>query len=49
MAGAIVEHARPLRAVAGEVVDRPPFICPGGMMTMVVTEMMEQAGCCWPD
>lgn len=35
--------------LAGKPVDRPPFICPGGMMTMVVTEMMERTGCFWPE
>ncbi|MBC7963604.1 MAG: MtaA/CmuA family methyltransferase [Steroidobacteraceae bacterium] len=29
-------------------VDRPPFICPGGMMSMIVTEVMEKSGCFWP-
>ncbi len=29
--------------------DRPPFICPGGMMNMAVTEIMESEGCRWPD
>jgi MtaA/CmuA family methyltransferase len=29
-------------------VDRSPFICPGGMMSMIVTEVMEKCGCFWP-
>jgi len=29
-------------------VDRPPFICPGGMMNMAVTEVMEAVGEPWP-
>jgi [methyl-Co(III) methanol-specific corrinoid protein]:coenzyme M methyltransferase len=29
-------------------VDRTPFICPGGMMSMIVTEVMERCGCFWP-
>ena len=29
-------------------VDRPPFICPGGMMSMIVTEVMQQGGSFWP-
>jgi MtaA/CmuA family methyltransferase len=29
-------------------VDRPPFICPGGMMSMIVTEVMHQGGAFWP-
>ena len=30
-------------------VDRPAFICPGGMMNMVVSEVMEILGCYWPE
>ncbi len=30
-------------------VDRPAFICPGGMMNMVVSEVMETLNCCWPE
>jgi MtaA/CmuA family methyltransferase len=29
-------------------VDRPPFICPGGMMSMIVTEVMQAGGSSWP-
>lgn len=29
-------------------VDRPPCICPGGMMNMVVEEVMNISGYCWP-
>ena len=29
-------------------VDRPPLICPGGMMTMVVKEAMEAINIFWP-
>lgn len=29
-------------------VDRPPFICPGGMMNMAVTGVMEAVGDSWP-
>lgn len=29
-------------------VDRPPFICPGGMMSMIVTEVMQEGGSLWP-
>ena len=28
----------------GERVDRPPCICPGGMMNMVTAELMERVG-----
>ncbi len=40
---------RLLKALSGEAVDRAPFICPGGMMTMVVTEVMDAVGCSWPE
>lgn len=43
------QKERLLGVLAGEKVERPPFICPGGMMTMVVTQVMERAGCCWPE
>jgi MtaA/CmuA family methyltransferase len=29
--------------------DRPPFICPGGMMNMAVAEVMQETGCSWPE
>jgi MtaA/CmuA family methyltransferase len=32
-----------------EPVDRPPFVCPGGMMNMAVTEAMDASGVEWPD
>lgn len=43
------QRSRLLNALRKAPVDRPPFICPGGMMSMVVTEVMEQCGCPWPD
>jgi [methyl-Co(III) methanol-specific corrinoid protein]:coenzyme M methyltransferase len=42
------QKERLLATLGHKPVDRPPFICPGGMMTMVVTEVMDQAGCAWP-
>lgn len=30
-------------------VDRPPCICPGGMMNMMFADIMEQSGCLWPE
>lgn len=30
-------------------VDRPPCICPGGMMNMIVEEVMDLTGKTWPD
>lgn len=35
------EKERLLRALKGEKVDRPPVICPGGMMSACVTEVLE--------
>jgi MtaA/CmuA family methyltransferase len=43
------QKERLLNALAGEAVDRAPFICPGGMMTMVVTDVMDAVGCSWPE
>lgn len=40
---------RLLGLLSGKKVDRPPFICPGGMMSMAVTEVMEKTGYFWPE
>lgn len=32
-----------------EKTDRPPCICPGGMMNMVIAEIMEEAGIAFPE
>lgn len=44
----LTEKERLLKTLAGESVDRPPVICPGGMMTMACREVMHSTGCCWP-
>ncbi|WP_428559889.1 MAG: uroporphyrinogen decarboxylase family protein [Solidesulfovibrio sp. DCME] len=36
------------RALARQELDRPPCVCPGGMMNMVTRELMERAGLSWP-
>jgi len=36
------------RALAREPVDRPPVICPGGMMTMATASAMRRVGRAWP-
>ena len=36
------------RALAGQPVDRPPVICPGGMMTMATASAMRRVGRGWP-
>lgn len=35
-------------AAHGRAVDRPPCICPGGMMNMICHDIMEQSGVFWP-
>lgn len=40
---------RLLSALKGNKVDRLPCICPGGMMNMIITELMEKTGIMWPD
>ncbi|WP_418505057.1 uroporphyrinogen decarboxylase family protein [Cloacibacillus evryensis] len=30
-------------------VDRPPCVCPGGMMNMIVSDIMRETGCTWPE
>ena len=40
---------RLVKALKGERVDRPPFICPGGMMNMVTVEVMQRISAPWPD
>lgn len=44
----MTERERLLKVLSGEMVDRPPVICPGGMMTMASREVMVRTGCCWP-
>ncbi|MCB8814676.1 uroporphyrinogen decarboxylase family protein [Desulfosporosinus shakirovi] len=40
---------RLLNALKGVKTDRSPCICPGGMMNMVVTALMEKADIHWPE
>ncbi|MBM4065895.1 MAG: MtaA/CmuA family methyltransferase [Planctomycetes bacterium] len=44
----MTEKERLLKVLRGESVDRPPVICPGGMMTMACREVMIRTGCRWP-
>lgn len=44
----INEKQRLLMALGRQKGDRPPFICPGGMMNMVTTEMLQILGLTWP-
>ena len=43
------EKERLLRALNKEPIDRQPCICPGGMMNMVTTELMQTCGSFWPE
>ncbi|HHT9147237.1 MAG TPA: MtaA/CmuA family methyltransferase [Candidatus Wunengus sp. YC61] len=45
----MTEKERLLKVLRGESVDRPPVICPGGMMTMACRDVMIQTGCRWPE
>ena len=36
-------------AACGKITDRPPCICPGGMMNMMFGEIMDVSGCAWPE
>ncbi|OLS02193.1 MtaA/CmuA family methyltransferase [Tissierella creatinophila] len=40
---------RLLGALKGTQLDRVPCICPGGMMNMIVTELMHKTNILWPD
>jgi len=40
---------RLLGALQGAKLDRVPCICPGGMMNMIVAELMKKTGIMWPD
>jgi len=40
---------RLLTALQKKPVDRPPCICPGGMMNMIVEEVMDLTGNFWPE
>lgn len=40
---------RLLGALKGADLDRVPCICPGGMMNMIITELMHKTGIMWPD
>ncbi len=44
----LTEKERLKRAVLLEETDRPPCICPGGMMNMVTREIMETVNIVWP-
>jgi len=37
------------KALRRQEVDRTPCICPGGMMNMIVEDIMDKSGCKWPE
>ncbi|WP_300455098.1 MtaA/CmuA family methyltransferase [Desulfobacula sp.] len=41
-------YQRLMKTVKKEPVDRPPLICPGGMMTMAVKDVMQLLNVYWP-
>ena len=43
------KRERLFRAIKGDKVDRPPCICPGGMMNMIVEDIMDITGVKWPE
>jgi len=45
----LTEKERLNRALHNEAVDRPPCICPGGMMNMITTDLMDICGITWPE
>lgn len=45
----LTQKERLLSVLRREPVDRPPFICPGGMMNMAVTDVMDAVGDGWPE
>ena len=45
----MTKKARLLAVAKGETVDRPPCICPGGMMNMIFVDAMDACGCYWPE
>lgn len=43
------EKERLYRALEGDSVDRPPCICPGGMMNMIIEDVMDITQVKWPE
>lgn len=44
----LTEKERLNKTFCHEKVDRPPCICPGGMMNMITVDLMESCGIAWP-
>ena len=45
----MTEKERLERIFRHEGVDRPACICPGGMMNMITTDLMDACGITWPE
>ena len=45
----LTEKERIIKVLSKEEVDRPPCICPGGMMNMITTELMNEFNVSWPE
>lgn len=45
----MTQRERLLSALRRRPLDRPPVICPGGMMSVATVEAMEHCGCFWPE
>ena len=45
----MTEKERFFCVLHGEQTDRPPCICPGGMMNMITEEVMDRCGVSWPE
>lgn len=45
----MTERQRLLSALRREPLDRPPLVCPGGMMSLAIGDAMDASGCAWPN
>ena len=45
----MTQKERLIKVLRKEQTDRRPFICPGGMMTMIVTDVMGTSESSWPE
>ena len=45
----ITPKERIIKVFNKEIVDRHPCICPGGMMNMITTELMDKVNIFWPN
>lgn len=45
----ITPKDRIIKVFNNEEVDRPPCICPGGMMNMITTDLMDEVNVFWPN